>query len=516
MNSNKIWNWISGFVLLVQATVEVLLTVFVLRLNVLPERYVIILYVAMAALLLVTAGVLFLRGKKPVSLARRIIGMILVALIICVCLIGAKMINEAYQTLHKVTTTEPVELEENTMNVFVRMDDPAKTLKDTAKYVYAVIAEHDEDIVQEALVQIQSEIGTPVTQVAYEDLIQMTDALLSGDVDAVLISDIAMIILSEDEEGYLDLFDKIRSLYSIPMSQLEEATPTTEPSTEATEPPKPPAEITQEPFIVYLCGSDSRSKKLKKKSRNDVNILAVVNPQTKQVLLINTPRDYYVENPAGRNKLDKLTNCGIYGTENSMKSLAQLYDLKVDYYAQINFTGVETLVDAIGGITVNSTEAFSCGDRRQFRVVKGENHLNGEEALAFARERYHVKGGDNGRGKNQMRVITAIIQKATSGTTIISNYSEILASLDGVFRTSVPMEDISALVKMQLDDMATWNVKSFAVTGNGDSEKTYSSPGHKSYVMRPHKYMVEHASMLANKVINGEILTAEDVKAPKK
>ena len=508
MNKNRIWNWISGFLLLVQAAVEVLLTVFVLRLDMLPDRYVIILYIAMAVLLLLTAGVLLLHGKKPVSLLRRILGIVLVAVIVCGCLIGAKMINKAYETLHKVTTTDPVELEENTMNVFVRMDDPANTLADTGSYVYAIIAEHDEEATQEALALIGEQTGQTLSPTAYEDVMQLVDALLGGQADAIVISDAAMIVLS-DEEGYLDLFDKIRILHSFPMSQLEETEPTTEPPTE------PIAQITQEPFVVYLSGSDSRSKKLKK-GRNDVNILAVVHPQTKQVLLINTPRDYYVENIAGKNKLDKLTNCGIYGTENSMKILGKLYDLNVNYYARINFTGVETLVDAIGGITVTSTQTFTCGGERDIQIVKGENHLNGREALAFARERYHVKGGDNGRGKNQMRVITAIIQKATSGTTIISNYSEILASLEGFFATTVPAEDISALMKMQLDDMASWNVKSFAVTGTGGSAKTYSSPGHNAYVMYPHEYMVEHASMLAHKVLNGEILTDDDVKAPKK
>ena len=507
MNTNKIWNLISGIFFALQAAAEAWFTVYVLRLNMLPDRYTIILYAVMAVPLLLTAGLLFLRGKKPVSLVRRIIGLLLAAVVICGCLVGIKMVGQAYDMLHKVTT-QPPEMDENSMYVFVRTEDPATKLEDTAKYSYAIVAEFEEEATAQAMLLIEETVGGKVAQTVYDDVAQMTNALLNGEADAILANDAVLIVLSE-EEGYEDLFDKIRILHSFPMSQLEETEPTTEPPTE------PLAEITQEPFIVYLSGSDGRSKKLKK-GRNDVNILAVVNPKTKQVLLINTPRDYYVENVAGKGKLDKLTNCGIYGVDNSMKVLGRLYDLKVNYYARINFTGVETLVDAIGGITVNSTEEFKCGESREFLIVKGENHLDGKAALGFARERKRVSGGDNGRGKNQMRVITAIINKATSGTTIISNYTEILASLDGVFKTSVPMEDISALVKMQLDDMATWNIKSFAVTGTGGSEKTYSSPGHRSYVMHPHKYMVNHAKKLAQMVIDGQVLTAEDMKAPKK
>lgn len=505
MKANKILNFISAFLLIVQAAVEALFGAVVLQLNMLPDRYVIVLCIGLALLLLLTAGLLFLRGKKPVSLIRRIIGFALVAVILAGCLIGAKMVKDAYDTLHKVTVV-PSDIDEEGVCVFVREDDPAQTLEDTASYTYAIIAEHDEELIAKATDIIETQVGKTLAMTLYEDSMLLADALLNKDADAILVNSAVIVALSE-EEGYTDILEKLRVLHSFPINELEE--------TEPTEPPTEPVNsITQEPFVVYLTGSDTRSKKLNK-SRSDVNILAIVNPKTKQVLLVNTPRDYYVPNPKGKGKLDKLTNCGLYGPENSMKTLSDLYDVPVDYYAQINFEGVKTLVDAVGGVTVNSTQTFTCGESREFQIVKGENHLNGEAALAFARERYHVKGGDNGRGKNQMRVITAIIKKATTGTTIISNYSQILGSMEGMFRTSVPMENVSALVKMQLDDMATWDIKSFAVTGEGDSQKTYSAPGHKSYVMHPHKYMVNHAQTLIEKVVSGQVLTDADMKVKK-
>ena len=505
MKANKILNFISAFLLIVQVAVEALFGAVVLQLNMLPDRYVIVLCIGLALLLLLTAGLLFLRGKKPVSLIRRIIGFVLVAIILFGCLVGAKMVKDAYDTLHKVTVV-PSDIDEEGVCVFVREDDPAQTLEDTASYTYAIIAEHDEELIAKATDIIETQVGKTLAMTLYEDSMLLADALLNKDADAILVNSAVIVALSE-EEGYTDILEKLCVLHSFPINELEE--------TEPTEPPTEPVNsITQEPFVVYLTGSDTRSKKLNK-SRSDVNILAIVNPKTKQVLLVNTPRDYYVPNPKGKGKLDKLTNCGLYGPENSMKTLSDLYDVSVDYYAQINFEGVKTLVDAVGGITIYSPQTFKCGPHGEYQIVKGNNKLNGEEALAFARERYHVKGGDNGRGKNQMRVITAIIKKATTGTTIISNYSQILGSMEGMFRTSVPMENVSALVKMQLDDMATWDIKSFAVTGEGDSQKTYSAPGHKSYVMHPHKYMVNHAQTLIEKVVSGQVLTDADMKVKK-
>ena len=227
--------------------------------------------------------------------------------------------------------------------------------------------------------------------------------------------------------------------------------------------------------------------------------------------MINTPRDYYVPHPhSPYGTKDKLTHLGLYGAECSIEALETLYEADVNYYAQINFTGFEKLVDAIGGVTVYSDQAFS-NKKGTLRVQKGENTFNGEEALAFARERYNVSGGDNSRGKNQMKLIAAIMKKVTSGTTIISNYSSILKSLSGMFTTNLSMEDVGRLVKMQLNDMATWNIQSYAVTGTGGYEKTYSIPGDSAYVMHPNEEAVEHARDLVKRVMDGEVLTAEDV-----
>lgn len=505
--NNKIWTILSVIVLVLQVLAEVLTAATILRLNMLPDKYTVVLVVVLGVLLLLTALLLFARGKQPVSIARRIVAWILALLIICGCALVAKVAADAYQTIHAVTTPTEV-TDENNMYIFVRIDDPAQSLADTADYTYAIVEGYDEDHTQQAVTVIETELGKTLTLTQYQTMADLADALLGGEADALIINGAAVTLLME-EEAYADFTQKARILHAMPLKDLEETEPSTEPPTE------PPVEdnITNTPFVVYISGSDTRSSKLKV-SRSDVNILVVVNPVTKQVLLLNTPRDYYVPNPAGKGKLDKLTHCGLYGTDCSMEALENLYDVEIDYYAQLNFTGFETLIDAVGGITVYSDQAFTAKTDTAHSFKKGENHLNGEQALDFARERKGISGGDNGRGKNQMKVITAVIKKLTTGTTIISNYTEILKSMEGMFKTSISMDEISLLVKMQLSDMASWNVQSFAVTGKGDHATTYSSPGFNAYVMRPDEDVVAYAGELVDRVLAGETLTEEDVKLP--
>ena len=246
---------------------------------------------------------------------------------------------------------------------------------------------------------------------------------------------------------------------------------------------------------------------------SDVNILAVVNPKTKQVLLLNTPRDYYVQTTVSGEMRDKLTHCGVYGIDCSMGTLGNLYQENVDYYVQINFNGFSTMIDAIGGITIDSEKSFRTSEGGYY-ISQGTNQLNGTVALSYVRERKAFADGDNARGRHQMQAIEAIIQKVSSGTTVLNNYSAILNSMEGMFTTNMSSSDISALVRMQLSDMASWNVKSFAVSGQGSSQKTNSMPTKRSYVMYPDETQINYARILVDKVIDGVILSDEDMVMP--
>ena len=502
----KIWTIISIVAFVLQVAAEALTGYIVLQMNILPSRFVIVMIAALVLLAIPTGLLLFLRVKKSISTTRRIIAYILVLLVVCGCALVTKVAADAYNTLHAVTKPNETPAVVG-MCVLVRADDPAQTLQDAANYEFAVVQDFDSIRMQRMQEMLEETLNKTLTPFQYETAAAVADALLAGDVDAVILSE-AMIALLSEEADYVDFIEKVRVLYSVPLDQLQESQPTTQPDTNTTE-----KTVVTAPFVVYISGSDTRNNKLKI-SRSDVNILAIVNPQSKQILLLNTPRDYYIPNPAGNGALDKLTHCGLYGPECSMEALGDLYGMEIDYYAHINFTGLETLVDAVGGVTVYADHSFTSDNGIHF--TKGENELNGEQALAFARERHHVSGGDNGRGRNQMKVITALIKKATTGTTIISRYAEILKSLEGMFRTTLSTEEISMLVKMQLNDMASWNVQSFAVTGKGGSEKTYTSPGHNAYVMHPNKDVVAYASQLVQKVLDGEVLTEADMTVPKK
>ena len=276
--------------------------------------------------------------------------------------------------------------------------------------------------------------------------------------------------------------------------------------------------ITKEPFVVYLSGVDNRGE-LTEKARSDVNILAVVNPETKQVALINTPRDYYVD-LAGTDSKDKLTHAGLYGVETSMATLGNLYGVNVEHYIRINFAGFISIIDAIGGVDVYSDQAFtsvgSPGYYDPTTFAEGWNHLDGKSALAFARERHAFKTGDIQRGINQMKVIDAMAEKLKSPALLMS-FSKLMDAMADCFVTSLSQEQISALVRMQLSDLSSWDIQSYSVTGTGaKSSKCYSAKGQSLYVMKPDENSVNEAKALVAAVLGGEDKLTSTSQTPEK
>lgn len=264
--------------------------------------------------------------------------------------------------------------------------------------------------------------------------------------------------------------------------------------------------IVSQPFVVYLSGVDTRGE-LAESARSDVNILAVVNPAAKRAVLINTPRDYYID-LAGTDSKDKLTHAGLYGVETSMATLGALYGIDVDYYVRINFAGFMSIIDALDGIDVYSDYAFtsvgSPGYYDPTDFAEGWNHMDGQAALAFARERHAFASGDVQRGINQMKVIQAMLNKLKSPALLL-NYSRLMAAVSDCFVTSLSSEQIAALVRMQLSDGAEWEIESFSVTGsNSTSTKCYSAKGQKLYVMLPDNAAVGQAQALIQSVLSGE------------
>lgn len=252
-------------------------------------------------------------------------------------------------------------------------------------------------------------------------------------------------------------------------------------------------------FNVYISGIDT-SGNISNVSRSDANILATVNTETHEVLLTSIPRDYYVTLHSYGAK-DKLTHSGIYGVNETVKTVEDLLDTDINYYVRVNFTTVIKLVDKIGGIDVYSEYDFTSNAAKAFHYNKGYNHLNGEEALAFSRERYAFNSGDNQRVKNQQAVIEAVIKKVLNSTTLLTKYTDILDALKGSFQTNIAQDDISALVKDQINNMSSWSVKTNSLTGTGASSSTYSMGSTPLYVMVPSSTSVNDAKDKIDKVL---------------
>lgn len=519
LNSKKMLSTLTIAIWVVQLLAEVLTFGIIWQLDMLPGKYLIVVVVLFALMWLLTGGLFFL-GKKKSGNVRRVTALVLAVLIVLGCAGMSSMVSQLNQTMGNVTgKTEITTL----MTVYVRADDPAQEIQDAAGYTFAVMQEIGADKTQKALETLRNTLGVTLSTVGCPSATQMVDALYSGEADAILMSS-AYAGMMDELDGYSDFETKTKVLYEVPI--VEQASSQSGSNTSGNTLTDRPVvgddkagqsggnnveigSVADTPFLVYLSGSDTRSTTLVT-SRSDVNILAVVNPKTKQVLLINTPRDYYVVHPySSSGSRDKLTHLGNDGIDCSVQGLETLYNERVDFYAQINFTGFETLIDAIGGITVYFESGFTA--RGVTPIYAGDNYLTGSQALDVARDRYSFSDGDNARGRNQMKIIKAVLQKLASGA-IITNYSSILDSLEGMFVTNMSMNDISKLVKMQLNDMASWNIQTYAVTGAGGTDYTYSA-GY-AYVMYPDQGMVDYGTKLIDRVLNGDILTEADVVYP--
>ena len=259
---------------------------------------------------------------------------------------------------------------------------------------------------------------------------------------------------------------------------------------------------TSKPFIIYISGIDTYGK-ISSVSRSDVNIVAVVNPALEKILLVSIPRDYYVKlhNTNGYN--DKLTHAGIYGIDMSVNTIEDLLDINIDYYLRLNFSTLTKSIDLLDGVDVYSDITFNPTTNPDLTIYQGLNHMNGEEALAFARERYAYQTGDRHRGENQQAIIEAVIKKLSNPKNI-TKYKDILNPLDGTFETDMSYKDITNLVKLQISKNIDWNVTSISLDGNGSMMPTYSMGERKLYVMIPDEETVVNAKNKISKYMESK------------
>lgn len=240
-------------------------------------------------------------------------------------------------------------------------------------------------------------------------------------------------------------------------------------------------DVTKDSYNVYLSGIDQWNiEKGKDLERSDVNMVATVNPITKTVLLTSIPRDAYVK-LASSGEYDKLTHTGIYGVDETINTVEGWLDLNMNYYAKLNFSGVVEVINAIGGVDVYSPEEFVPEKRDTITIKKGWNHLTGGEALAFARERHSLKGGDEARVKNQQRVVKAIIRKLTTSSEALSSYPKLLDRIDKLVETNMSNREMMDIIKSEMLHMGGWKIKTQSVKGNYDMKPVASLSSANNY-----------------------------------
>ena len=457
---------------LVQLILSVALIIVAWNSGMVPMKYLIAVIVVLFLLFALTFGLQYVKNKIF------ILGIVL-SVLISICLaVGVVYLSKANRLLEDVGGAT---YKTDNMIVVVKKDDLAQNLLDAGNYRFGTQTAVDQENTRLMKEDIESAVGRELLVVEYPSIQEEAQALLDGTIDAAIYNEAFAGIIEDSIEGYSD---QVRILYQYGID-----TPIEQEETNV-----------EEPFNVYISGIDV-SGPITTNSRSDVNIIMTVNPNTKKILLTTTPRDYYVTLPgvSGESR-DKLTHAGIYGVDVSMSTLENLYGIDITYYARVNFTSLVTIVDALGGVDVNSEYAFEAGG---YQFQQGINTLNGDQALAFSRERYSFTEGDNQRGRNQEAVLTAILQKAMSPA-ILTNANQIIASVSDSVETNMTQEDMAKFINMQLSDGASWSIESQAATGTGDNQACFSSGSQLLYVMWPDDAVVASLSSKMQQILSGQ------------
>ncbi len=464
---------IGKFIILLQLFMSIWLVISLWVSGMIPMKYLTAIG-GIAFVMFVAATIL----QASDSVGANLLGMILSVLFMAVAAKGALIFTSANSMLANVGGAI---YKIDNMLVVVRKDDPAGSLMEAKDYTFGQQTASDQENTKKMLDEIRSRVGQEISVLKYETVLNEAEALLGGEIDAAVYNEAFTGVLEESIQGYSD---RVRILDHF---EIKTRIDTADRGVD-------------KPFNVYISGIDV-SGPITATSRSDVNIIMNVNPDTKKILLTTTPRDYYVTIPeiSGSSR-DKLTHAGIYGVDRSMATLENLYGVDLSYYAKVNFTSLIKIVDALGGVDVESEYAFSSGD---YSFSEGINHLDGDAALAFSRERYSFSDGDNQRGKNQEAVLEAIIKKASSPAILI-NANEILNSISHSVETNMTQEEMAQLINMQLSDGAQWNIESQAASGTGDTRTCFSSGSQPLYVMWPDEAVVEELSDKMRMVLEGK------------
>lgn len=455
--------------LFISLLLSIILTIELKNLNILPNKYLIIISIFL--LLLNIIGIITILIKNKTS---KIIGITLSILLIIINIIGLYYINNT-KNFFKNGFNNNIEIKK--YNILVLKTSKYNKIEELTNIGYL------ENIIENKTYLNQIEIKE---KQEYKSIYSLYEDLINKKIQSIILDESYIELLETD---YKDILENTRIIYSFDITK--------EISKKETKEIKP--------INIYISGSDSRNGLIETNSRTDVNMIMTINPKERKILLTSIPRDYYIQLHGTSGYKDKLTHSGIYGINMSKYTLEDLFNIKIDYTIKVGFQSVIDIVDLIGGIDIISDKTFTThckdGGAEQTNIKEGLNHLTGPQALSYARERYAYIEGDNHRIQNQQQVLEAIITSSFKNKNIIIKYKEFLELFKNLYRTDIPDTLIKEYIKNQLSNNKPWTIEKQVVTGTGSSNITYSMPGKYLYVMVPDNKSIEKATNNINNLI---------------
>ena len=464
--SNRSWGMVNVGLTILYAILALVLLFTMFNYNFLSFRFLNIIITI--GLLVVLAISIFLQKTKKSPLVTTVV-LVIFSLVSLVGIFGFKQMIDITNRMNQTAAFSEVE-----MSIVVPKESDIKDVSQlTSVQAPTKVDKNNIETLMSALKK-DKKVDVKVDDVAsYQEAY---DNLKSGKSKAMVLSGSYASLLESVDSNYAS---NLKTIYTYKIKKKN--------SNSA-------KQVDSKVFNIYISGIDTYGS-ISTVSRSDVNIIMTVNMNTHKILLTTTPRDAYVKIPGGgADQYDKLTHAGIYGVETSEQTLENLYGIKIDYYARINFTSFLKLIDQLGGVTVHNDQAFT-SLHGKFDFPVGDIQMNSEQALGFVRERYSLDGGDNDRGKNQEKVISAIVNKLASLNSV-SNFTSIVNNLQDSVQTNMSLDTINALANTQLDSGSKFTVASQAVTGTGSTGQltSYAMPNSSLYMMKLDDSSVESAS----------------------
>lgn len=478
-------------ILLVVTTMYLLFNI--VKLNVLPTKLLFLMTIVFVLLDLIFILLLCFTTKGFVSKLICIVFALVISLGSC---LGGFYISKTNGLLSNMTNV--AKHSKNTVSVIVKESSDMKKKADLAGHSVGTLANINTVGSKKILKELNSS-GISMEQKEFGSLTEMLESFYNGEVDSIVINESSRSQIT-DMETYTDFDNNTRVVYQ------------TSYKVENTDKANSVSNITNTPFNVLISGSDTRGG-FDENGRSDVIMVATVNPKTNTVLLTSVPRDFYVTTACDaadgcqQGALDKITHTGIHGTNTTKRTVEKLLGIEINYTFKVGFDTVTDLVNAVGGIDVTVAPGYAV-NQPWLVVHEGVNHLNGEQALRYARERYAYSEGDRQRTKNQQQVLMGIVDKITSPA-IVTNYASIMDSMSDTFSTTMSSQEISELIKYQLNKNPKWKMEQYMVNGTGDTLMC-AELGDAAYVMVPDQSTVTTAKNKINAVLAGK--SADDVE----